>query len=67
MMAKKGFYKHKEYEDRIVCVYDITFCVEDNLIYYSYIDPLFGFDGGCCSTPKDVFLEHFVLMNNGGR
>ena len=36
---------------------------EDNLIYYSYMDPQFGFDGGRCSTPKDVFLQHFVLMN----
>lgn len=63
MMAKKGFYRHKKNAERVVCVYDITFCVEDNLIYYSYMDPQFGFDGGCCSTPKDVFLEHFVLMN----
>ena len=59
----KGCYRHKENTARVVCVYDITFCVADNLIYYSYMDPQFGFDGGCCSTPKDVFLQHFVLMN----
>ena len=64
-MDKKGFYKHKEVEDYIVCVYDITFCMEENLIYYSYMDPQFGFEGGCRTTSKDKFLKHFVLMQLG--
>ena len=64
-MDKKGFYKHKEVEDYIVCVYDITFCMEDNQIYYSYMDPQFGFEGGCRTTSKDKFLKHFVFMQLG--
>ena len=64
-MDKKGFYKHKKVEDYIVCVYDITFCMEDNQIYYSYMDPQFGFEGGCRTTSKDKFLKHFVFMQLG--
>lgn len=59
----KGWYKNKEDKNHKVFVYDITHCVDDDNTYYSYTDPQFGFDGGCCSTPKDVFLQHFVLMN----
>lgn len=45
----KGYYENKE----------------DNLIYYSYMDPQFGFEGGCRTTSKDKFLNHFELMHIG--
>ena len=38
---------------------------EDNQIYYSYMDPQFGFEGGCRTTSKDKFLKHFVFMQLG--
>ena len=39
--------------------------MEDNQIYYSYMDPQFGFEGGCRTTSKDKFLKHFVFMQLG--
>ena len=61
----KGLYNNKEDKNHKVIVYDITICMEDNLIYYSYMDPQFGFEGGCRTTSKDKFLEHFALMHLG--
>lgn len=49
----KGYYENKEDVHRVF-VYDITFCVDDETIYYSYTDPIF--DTRKLSTTKDKFL-----------
>ena len=57
--AEKGYYRHKEDKNHNIFVYDITFCVDDNKTYYSYIDMSCGY---CryLSSSKDKFLETFV-------
>ena len=32
MTDEKGFYRHNGYKDYMVCVYDVTFCEENNLM-----------------------------------
>lgn len=54
----KGYYENKEDKDHKVYVYDGN-------IHYSYMDPQFGFEGGCRTTSKDKFLKHFVFMQLG--
>ena len=63
MKDEKGFYRHKCYKDYMVCVYDISYCEENNLWYYSYMDPHIGFDGGCRKMPKNVFLKRYESIN----
>ena len=56
----KGLYNNKEDKNHKVIVYDITFCVDDETIYYSYMDPMF--DIRRLSTTKDKFLDKFEFM-----
>ena len=56
----KGFYSNKEDKNHKVIVYDITFCVDDETIYYSYTDPIF--DIRKLSTTKDKFLDKFEFI-----
>ena len=58
--AGKGLYNNKEDKNHKVIVYDITFCVDDETIYYSYIDPIF--DNRRLSTTKDKFLDKFEFI-----
>ena len=56
----KGLHENKEDKDHRVFVYDITHCVDDENIHYSYIDPMF--DTRYLSTTKDKFLDKFVFI-----
>ena len=56
----KGIYNNKEDKNYKVVVYDITFCVDDETIYYSYMDPIF--DTRRLSTTKDKFLDKFEFI-----
>lgn len=56
----KGLYNNKEDKNHKVIVYDITFCVDDETIYYSYMDPMF--DSRRLSTAKDRFLDKFEFI-----
>ena len=56
----KGYYENKENKNHKVIVYDITFCVDDDTIYYSYMDPIV--DSRRLSTTKDKFLDKFEFM-----
>ena len=56
----KGLYNNKEDKNHKVIVYDITFCVDDETIYYSYMDPIF--DSRRLSTTKDKFLDKFEFI-----
>ena len=55
----KGYYENKEDKDHKVFVYDITFCVDDESIHYSYNDSTV--DSRRLSTTKDKFLDKFVF------
>ena len=54
----KGTYRNKKDKDHKVFVYDITRCVDDDKVYYSYLDP---FDARYLSSAEDKFLEKFVF------
>lgn len=56
----KGLYNNKEDKNHRVIVYDITFCVDDETIYYSYMDPIF--DSRRLSCAKDKFLDKFEII-----
>ena len=56
----KGLYNNKEDKNHKVIVYDITFCVDDGNIHYSYIDPMF--DIIRLSSAKDKFLDKFEFI-----
>lgn len=56
----KGLYNNKEDKNHKVIVYDITFCVDDETIYYSYVDPIF--DIRRLSSTKDRFLDKFEFI-----
>ena len=58
----KGYYENKEDKDHKVYVYDITFCMNDGNIHYSYTDPMF--DVRRLSTTKDKFLDKFVFIGD---
>ena len=57
----KGLYNNKENKDHKVIVYDITHCVDDGNIHYSYKDPMF--DIRRLSTTKDKFLDKFEFID----
>ena len=49
----RGYYENKEDKNNKVFVYDITFCMADENIYYSYTDPLLIL--GICQLKKIIF------------
>ena len=56
----RGLYNNKEDKNHKVTVYDITFCVDDETTYYSYIDPMFDIRRLSCK--KDIFLDKFEFI-----
>ena len=56
----KGLYNNKEDKNHKIIVYDITFCVDDETIYYSYVDPMF--DSRRLSSAEDRFLDKFEFI-----
>ena len=56
----KGLYNNKEDKNHKVIVYDITFCVDDETTYYSYMDPTFDIRRLSCA--KDKFLDKFEFI-----